>query len=158
MVSIRECTPHEIHVANGIVDTAVRQLRHVYRPTLEATLRQSQKVEAVRVFLASIDETCVGTASIFHNGDQLTMYRIAVKPEFHRCGVARALIDGIASICRQTGYEHDEYIVLQTIRETGNVRIFERLGFAVIDEQVAKWCISDTYVTLHEVTMRKRIA
>jgi ribosomal protein S18 acetylase RimI-like enzyme len=149
---------HERQIANEIVNDAFLSLRQVYRPIPEATMRQTQRADSDRVFLATIDELCVGTASVFHDGDHLNMYRIAVRPQFRQRGVARSLISGAESIFRDHNRQPDAYLSLQTIRETGNVTIFERLGFSVTDEQVANWCVSDIHVELHDVTMMKRIA
>ena len=46
-------------------------------------------------------------------------------------------------------------IMLATIRETGNVTIFQRLGFEPVAESIAHWCVSERFEQLHDVTMEK---
>jgi ribosomal protein S18 acetylase RimI-like enzyme len=46
---------------------------------------------------------------------------------------------------------------LYTVRETGNVGIFERLGFKVIKEEEDLYDESDRYSALTEVYMEKKL-
>lgn len=49
------------------------------------------------------------------------------------------------------------HLMLRTIRETGNVVVFERLGFAVDSEGTTDLFESDMYAHLVEVVMRRRV-
>ena len=48
-------------------------------------------------------------------------------------------------------------MALHTVRETGNVAIFERLGFVVESEKPTALFESDTFAELSEVVMVKEI-
>ena len=49
-------------------------------------------------------------------------------------------------------------MALHTVRETENVPIFERLGFAVESEEATDLFVSERFSELIEVVMLKRIA
>jgi hypothetical protein len=48
-------------------------------------------------------------------------------------------------------------MILHTVRETGNVTIFRRLGFLVESEESTTLFKSDRFSTLSEVVMRKEV-
>jgi hypothetical protein len=66
--------------------------------------------------------------------------------------VAAALIHQLESIGRSCGCPT---VMLHTVRETGNVEIFERLGFLVESEEPTNLFQSETCSALSEVVMRK---
>ena len=72
------------------------------------------------------------------------MVGLFVHEHHRRRGVARALLDALGP-----------RLSLFTIRETGNVPIFERLGFAVVREELATEYVSDAHAQLHEVYMER---
>jgi len=49
-------------------------------------------------------------------------------------------------------------LVSDTIQETCNVPFFEKLGFQVVRQAVAKWCVSTLHATLHDVTMHRYVS
>jgi len=79
---------------------------------------------------------------------------LAVDPAFQRRGFARRIVEGLTDIARG---QEPNMITLYTIRETGNVLLFERLGFHVVGEAIACWCESDLFDVLHEIQMERSI-
>ncbi len=80
---------------------------------------------------------------------------LAVDPDSQRRGLARGMVEWIEQKAIQLGHNA---IVVDTIAETGNVDVFERLGFASVDTSVPTWCQSDVHDTLHCVQMEKRLS
>ena len=80
------------------------------------------------------------------------MIGLAVHPDFQRQGVARKLIEWV--IAHAPSLDHTR-VVLDTIRETGNVPLFQRLGFRVVSERLANWCVSSNHQELHDVKMER---
>lgn len=70
---------------------------------------------------------------------------------FRRQGVARALVEALAGLARELGLRA---LVAGTVKETGNVEIFVRLGFRVVSEKVDVYSVSDAYTTLTDVELR----
>jgi GNAT superfamily N-acetyltransferase len=87
--------------------------------------------------------------------EHLAIRGLAVEPNSQRQGIARQILDALAGIARAEGLLT---LSLHTIRETGNVGVFFRLGFTAVSEEVATWCVSDNFATLHETYMEKRFA
>lgn len=125
----------------AVTASAIATLRQTYRPTdaavARAAARQSRRLVALE------RGEIVGTLE-YDAGHVVGLF---VHEAHRRCGVARALLDALGP----------RALSLFTIRETGNVPIFERLGFAVVREQLATDYVSDVHTALHEVYM-KRIA
>jgi GNAT superfamily N-acetyltransferase len=79
---------------------------------------------------------------------------VRLHPDFRRRWVATALIQTLEQIARETS---SKIIRLHTVRESGNVTIFERLGFAIESQDPTSLCESDLHSTLHEVAMSKEV-
>ncbi|WP_164101001.1 GNAT family N-acetyltransferase [Candidatus Laterigemmans baculatus] len=134
-----------------VLDAAFSPLRTVYVPTREAVQRQEQLPSAMRV-VAEVAGRVVATVEVDQGRHNLNLIGFAVHPSFQRQGIGRALVDWIAAHFAAPAME------LATIRETGNVPVFERMGFEVMGERVADWCESGQFECLHEVTMSKSLA
>ncbi|EMI55819.1 GNAT family N-acetyltransferase [Rhodopirellula sallentina] len=102
--------------------------------------------------LADIDGFTAGVVSTAIEGATLRISGLTVAPEIRRLGVARALIASAECLAANA---HCSNVRLFTIRETGNVSLFGRLGFHFVDETIADWCSSSRFDTLHEVQMEK---
>jgi len=77
---------------------------------------------------------------------------LGVHIDFRRRGVAKALFAYLANIVKAHGAR---CLSLHTVKETGNVEIFRKLGFEPISEQHSELFESDQYASLREVYMEK---
>lgn len=62
------------------------------------------------------------------------------------------LKDSIVARAPEAGHD---IVVLDTIRETGNVPIFEKIGFRAFSEETTNELVSEKHATLHEVRMER---
>ncbi len=69
--------------------------------------------------------------------------------------MATALLQRLEEVAAESGCHA---VVLHTVLETGNVTIFERMGFVIESRQLTDLFESDASSTLSEVTMRKDLS
>jgi len=103
--------------------------------------------------VAEIGGVIIGTLQHAQHQEHVHIIGLAVHPEFQRRGVARALVREV--VARAPTLDRD-VVVVDTIRETGNVAVFERMGFRTYSEEVARWCASDDFGVVHEVKLELR--
>jgi len=154
-ITIREAEVDDAVDVREVSEAAFATLRSVYRPTGEAVARQAERAKEGTRLVAEIEERVVGTVQIAGHEDHVHMMGLAVHPDFQRMGVARRMIEWVVARAPTLGHN---VVALDTIRETGNVPLFESMGFRVVDEEVANWCVSDEYGELHDVRMERKIA
>lgn len=126
--------------------SALATLREVYRPSPAAIARRHGLALLPRL-VALVDEQLVGTVEYALGEDRLHLMGLFVAASHRQTGVARALVEELAKLAE------NRRLSLNTIRETGNVPIFERLGFAVVSEAPARDVIGKT--ELHDVLMSR---
>jgi ribosomal protein S18 acetylase RimI-like enzyme len=152
-ITIREAAAGaDAAAASAVVEAAFAPLASVYRPVGEAAARQAERAKEGTRLVAEVGGRVVGTVQYAVHRDHVHVIGLAVHPDAQRMGVARALIVWIASLA--PGLRRD-IVRLDTIRETGNVAVFERLGFRTIKEAIPTWCASDDHSEVHEVTMER---
>lgn len=103
--------------------------------------------------MALVDDEIVGAVTIYRDAAALVVSQLAVDPKYRRQGVARQLLRSANDAGEKSGAIE---LRLNTIQETGNVDIFERLGFTVCATATATWCSSDRFPTLTDVTMTRK--
>jgi ribosomal protein S18 acetylase RimI-like enzyme len=96
----------------------------------------------------------VGTVRYPCEGERIHLIGLLVHPQFQRQGVARALVEVVAQIGQQKGMRR---LSLYTVKETGSVPIFDKLGFETMTERIAQDVESDRYETLTDVYMEKSL-
>ncbi len=101
-----------------------------------------------------MNDRVVGTVQYYFTGNCVAFLGLGVHPEFRRHGVARALVQELERIGETTGATA---LTLYTIRETGNLTIFESLGFSVESEQPTSLFESTSLGALTEVLMKKHL-
>jgi len=109
--------------------------------TRQATPNDAKEVQSV-------------TISVYQDATALHVSQLAVVEKFRKRGVARALMQSANEAAIECGANH---LALNTIQETGNVTIFQRLGFTVHATTEATWCISDRFPQLHDVSMTRAV-
>ena len=62
------------------------------------------------------------------------------------------MIEHLATVAAQAGKHR---LSLFTIRETGNIPVFEKLGFRVVHESLDSFAESDRFPELHEAYMER---
>ena len=152
--TIRQLRPEDEPRAAEVDRLATQDLRKVYRPT-DAALRQRTKIASdLRVLVAEIDRQVVGVVRYRIAGTRLSLLGLGVDPAARRRGVASALVHQLECIARDRACTA---MALRTVRETGNVPIFERLGFVVESEELTNLFVSERFAQLSEVLMLKRV-
>ena len=121
-----------------VIASGIATLRKTYRPTAAAIERKA--AHAYYRLVALADDVVVGTVEHDGAGGVLGLF---VHADHRQHGVARALLDALGP----------RALTLHVIRQTGNVAIFERLGFVVVRETPASDYASDVHAELTEVTM-----
>ncbi|WP_278471392.1 GNAT family N-acetyltransferase [Gimesia maris] len=153
-ILIREATPADAAAATTVSETAFAPLRSIYRPTGAALARQAERAQAGTRIVAELDGPIVATVQYDLHADHIHVIGLAVHPDFQRKGIARQLLDWICIQAKKLG---QPAVVLDTIRETGNVPLFETLGFRITHEETATWCVSETYQELHVVKLERLV-
>jgi len=152
-ITIREANGTDTAGVATVVEAAFAPLASVYHPVGEAATRQAERAKEGTRLVAEVDGRIVGTVQYAVHREHVHVVGLAVHPEAQRMGIGRALIVWIASLAPSLGRD---VVRLDTIRETGNVEIFERLGFRTVRESIATWCASDDHSEVHEVMMERR--
>lgn len=153
-ITIREANGADTEGVMTVIEAAFAPLALVYRPAGEAAARQAERAKEGTRLVAEADGQIIGTAQYAVHQGHVHVIGLAVHPDAQRMGIARALIVWIASLAPSLG---SDVVRLDTIRETGNVRVFERMGFRAIKEAIATWCASDDHSEVHEVTMERHV-
>jgi ribosomal protein S18 acetylase RimI-like enzyme len=105
--------------------------------------------------VAVLEGRVVGVVQFHISEDRLSFLGLGVHPRFQRRGVAGALIRHLETIGRNCGCKA---VILHTVRETGNVEVFQRLGFLVESEEPTTLFQSDRFSALSEVVMRREVS
>ncbi len=152
MVVVRDVREHDETARCEIVDAATRELRNTYRPR-ENNGSCGGVPSAVLVALS--DNKVVGTAEYIRKERHIYVQGVAVHPEYRGRGICRALLHHIEEIAKAEGVR---VLALCAIEETGNVEIFNNLGFKAINRITAPNHISPIGAPVTQVDMEKEIA
>lgn len=138
-ICVRMARPEDADSIRQVGDQAFEPVLSLYRPNPAALANLSAMVPALERMVAELDGKVVGTVRFGVIGECLRVIGLAVLPRFQNRGVARSLIHeltglAISSRCRA--------LALYTVTKTGNVPIFERLGFRLISEEPDEYSIS----------------
>lgn len=97
----------------------------------------------------------VGTAEYVRKDDHLYIQGVAVHPEYRKQGVCRALVRAVELTARD-----DKLTALArcAIEETGNVGVFQSLGFTVTNRTVARDHVNPEGGPVIQVDMKRKIA
>jgi N-acetylglutamate synthase-like GNAT family acetyltransferase len=149
----RAFVPHDDVMRHRVADSDGRDaLRAVYRPTPELVRSSQARADHRRQLVAERNREIVGTVSYEIRGDKLHLQSLAVDPVWQRQGIGRTLVAHVAELARSLGASR---LSLYTVVETGNVIIFERLGFRVVStesgcglEAVAAATVTEVYMEM----------
>lgn len=148
MILVRDARPDDAAAVQRVQDEAFVALRRIYRPS-EQAIAHARALPLARLVALDADRV-VGTVQHRVDGDRLRIVSLAVAPDAQRRGVARVLVERLAEIALR---RECRALALFTIEQTGNVAVFERLGFAVVSRRPETWSISVRGDALVEVYM-----
>lgn len=147
-------TPEDAEAVTEVSDLAIAFLRKTYRPK-KVTLINKPWESSLRIrWVALMHDRVVGTVQYAVEEDCIHLIGFLDHRHFQRQGVARKLVQFLKDIGRREGVR---WLCLNTVKETGNVVIFERLGFEVISEGEDHKSESDRYERLTDVYMEMPI-
>lgn len=114
---------------------ATEALREIYRLKKGVTRRNAITRDPPRRLVAWQDGRVVGIVECIALANEVYVQGLAVHPDYRRQGVAKALLRHVVAAAQREG---KRTLRLSTIKETGNVPVFERLGFAVVRATIAE--------------------
>jgi ribosomal protein S18 acetylase RimI-like enzyme len=149
VIVVHAATESDISAARRLAEQVFAELRRFYLPKLTASVADS-----ANCVVAETGGRVVGRVLFAIESDRLHLWGLAVDPEFRRIGVARALLMCLSDTAMAAGLRA---LSLSTIKQTGNVAVFERLGFRGIREEPATWALSQCGESLVEVLMERPV-
>jgi len=153
-ITIRECSHSELTEALVVLKLAFDTVRSIYHPTGKIAKGQADRAREGTRLIALINQQIAGTVQLANHQNHAHVIGLAVHPAFRQQGIARQLIQHSLQYARE--WNHDT-IVLETIKETGNIPLFEKLGFQVSHERITDDFASKQFERLHEVRMELRL-
>ncbi|CAH1235011.1 Acetyltransferase [Vibrio harveyi] len=108
--------------------TSFSELRKIYRPTSEAQRNQASSTDEWTCLGYYLDHQLVGLIKAKLSGNKLNLSTLAVMPECRKRGVARSLI-----LEAERMFSNADLLSVWCVEQTGNVEIFEALGFKVAE-------------------------
>jgi ribosomal protein S18 acetylase RimI-like enzyme len=153
-IVVRIATPHDEQAAKRVGDAAFATVRAIYRPNPAASMSLSSIAPALKRLVAKDGGRIVGTVRFGISQSCLRVVGLGVLPEARRRGVARAMLDELASLAKSNDCRA---LALYTVTQTGNVTVFERLGFHVVSEGPDPYSISPDGEALTEAYMERSV-
>ena len=129
-------------------------LRKFYQPSEAAHANRKAISEKLIRLVAVVDSRVVGTVQYYPSGDALRLVGLAVLEEYRCCGIARALVNHVLCLARRLSLV---CLRVSTVKETGNVPIFQKLGFGVIRETRDGFCVTPDGSSVVDVELEMKI-
>lgn len=156
MVAVRAFIATDAESVQLIMTSCTSELRAIYAPKPQAEIVSADHSSPnSRVVAVDHADTVIGVAECIAHPLALYVQGIAVAPTHRRRGVARALLCYIATLAVDLGLPS---LQVATIKETGNVEVFKRLGFAVIEERTSERFLGQHGQPVTEVTLKCHVA
>ena len=112
----------------SLSNTSFSELRKIYRPTSEAQRNQASSTDEWTCLGYYLGHQLVGFIKVKLSCKTLNLSTLAVMPEYRKKGVARSLILEAERMFSNAGL-----LSVWCVEQTGNVEIFEALGFKVAE-------------------------
>lgn len=150
-VVVKEAQKGDRLAVRAIIEAATRELRQIYR------LRgQRPRYRVPASILVALDRnTIVGTAEYVIKNDHVYVQGVAVRSSCRRKGICRSLLAAAGELARKSNLRA---VKLHVIEETGNVVIFEKLGFKVANRAVATDYVGASGGIVTRVEMERQLA
>ena len=115
-------------------NTVFAELRNIYRPTALAQQNKMTSADDWSYFGYYSQQRLIAVVCVKLNGDTLHLSALAVASTSRRKGVARHLISEV-----QQMFPHANQVSVWCVEQTGNVNVFESLGFKVVERIVSDY-------------------
>jgi ribosomal protein S18 acetylase RimI-like enzyme len=149
-IVVRPAEADDVGVIRELSERAFSTVRHIYQPSARALEHRSSL--ALEALIAFRDGMPAGVVQWALEDDALRVIGLAVLPEQRRHGIARSFIERLSRIAAERGCRA---LTLHTVVQTGNVAVFERLGFQVIEERPDAYSVSPNGDPLTEAYMER---
>ena len=154
MITVRSSVPEDADGIRRVSESATATLRETYRPNQKALENRRRFSSQLNRLVALVEGEIAGTTQFYRDGEALRIIGLFVHADYRRRGVAKALVGGVTDIARKQGVD---LLVIRTVKETGNVPIFEKIGFEVLSVHPDEYSESDKYRQLSEVDFQMKI-
>jgi len=154
VIVVRNATSADAEALAAVDVSATATLRETYRPNDRALTSRAKLAGRLTRLVAELDGRVVGTVQYSVDGNSLRIIGLGVHSDARRRGVARAIMDKLREIAVDLGVSQ---LLAHTVRQTGNVPIFEKLGFEVVSESEDEYSESTTHDMLTDVEMRNSL-
>lgn len=128
VTTVRDSRPEDAEAVRQVEASATATLRQTYRPNPRALSHKRTISRILRRLVAELDGAIVGTTQYYVDGNALRVIGLGVHSDFRRQGVAHALL---AEVTERARRQRLPGVVTRTVEQTGNVPMFEALGFEV---------------------------
>jgi diamine N-acetyltransferase len=133
MPIIRDATPQDEPAARALEGRIFAALRHLYIPSSAAIAQAKQEHAQFARSIAEADGKIIGTVRWRVEDDRISLRALAVDENHRGKGIARTLVEHVLEHARKRGLRA---VSAYAVAATGNVVIYERMGFTVIRESV----------------------
>lgn len=154
VIEVRHALPEDAFAIAQVQASTTAALRRIYRPNAKALANKSRISRDLERLVALVDGLVVGTVQHYLDEDRLRIVGLGVLEEYRKRGVAKALVESLVSLAK---HKRLEGIAARTVRETGNVPVFEKLGFVVASDVPDEYSESDIYPVLRDVELFRRV-
>jgi ribosomal protein S18 acetylase RimI-like enzyme len=153
-VHVREAARADDDGIAAVRASALATLRQMYRPNHIAVAHKQTIADTLIRLVAVFDGRVIGTVEYGVTTDGIHFLSLGVHSDYRGQGVAKQLVEELARIGKRAGATR---LTTYAITQTGNLAIFERMGFRVISEEPSEFFESDRFETLTEAYMERPI-
>lgn len=155
MFKVRKYRDEDFSSIQSIVTAATKELRLVYAPKDQCRINTNENLKPLKYVAINSDGLLVGVAEYIQTSNIFYVQGIAVRSSSRQAGVARDLLSYISAVASR---EQVVTIEIKTIEETGNCKIFERLGFVASSRMQSERFIGKQGQPVTEVIMNRGVS
>ena len=144
MIQIREANPQDTERLKILEDHMNRRLRQFYQLSEFGHANYARRLKSqpnlpnkYMVLVGCFNQTVVATIQYHAENGILFLFGLSVHEEFRRQGIAREIMNYLIDFAKE---QKLKTIRFNTMRITGNVEIFQKLGFTVTSEKASVLC------------------